>query len=87
MENKKDNKFSIVSRIYSKNFKTVTFVILNSETGELRKEVINNHIENKEELNKVNPGFDIENNKEIINGMSINDMGKKISELFISNTK
>ena len=42
MENK--DKFKIVSRVYRNNFETVTFVIFNSETGELSKEVINNNI-------------------------------------------
>lgn len=37
-------KFSLVSRIYSNEFRTVTFVILNSKTGELRKEIINNEV-------------------------------------------
>lgn len=44
----KENKFSIVSRIYSPGFKTVTFIVLNSETGELRKEVIENEVAVKE---------------------------------------
>lgn len=40
MENK--NKFEIVSRAYGNNFKTVTFIVFNSETGELKKEVFDN---------------------------------------------
>ncbi len=38
------NKFSIVSRAYMDNFKKVVFVVLNSETGELRIERINNEL-------------------------------------------
>jgi len=37
-------QFSIASRIYSKEFKKVTFIIFNSETGELKKEVMKNDI-------------------------------------------
>lgn len=55
MEEKKlkDDKFSIVSKIYSKNFENVVFIIFNHETGELRKEVINNHIDNQEIERKI----------------------------------
>lgn len=35
-------KFSIVSRAYGDNFKTVTFIVFNKETGELKKEVFKN---------------------------------------------
>jgi len=45
MKNINNNeKFKIVSRVYSKNLNTVTFVIFNVETGEFKKEVINNEI-------------------------------------------
>jgi len=33
-------RFSIASRIYTKNFKKVTFIIFDSETGQLRREVL-----------------------------------------------
>jgi len=37
-------RFSVVSRIYSQNFKKVTFMVLNSETGEITKKVLENDI-------------------------------------------
>ena len=43
-------KFSVVSKIYGKDFSTVTFVILNSKTGELRKEVFNNEISTEDDV-------------------------------------
>lgn len=36
-------KFSIVSRAYGDNFSTVTFIVFNKETGELKKEVFENN--------------------------------------------
>ena len=36
------NKYSIASRIYNNEFKDVTFIIFNSETGEMKKKEFKN---------------------------------------------
>lgn len=43
-----DARFSITSKIYSKDFRSVTFIIFDSKAGKLRKEVFSNKIEGNE---------------------------------------
>ncbi len=46
-----EDNFKIVSRVYGNNFSTVTFIIFNSDTGELKKEVIDNEIAGEHDRN------------------------------------
>ncbi len=43
------NKFSIASRIYEDDFKTVVFIVLNQETGEFTEHVFKKNKESSDE--------------------------------------